>query len=138
MFFHGEEVFAAQVPNVWTTFGNVVFFPGGTAGKSMPFYVTGGIGSMSLQSRSTTTQFGYEVDTVGFEHFVAENFGGGVKIFRDGGAQLGLSRRLSLPDRERQRLRPRVLREREEPHGTSHLFRCLLHCETLTKGTFEL
>lgn len=83
VFFHGEEVFAAQVPNPWTYSGNVVFFPAGAAGKSMPFYVTGGIGLMSLQSRSTTTQFGYDVDTVGFENFVAGNIGGGVKIFRE-------------------------------------------------------
>lgn len=80
--FNRAPVFHVQMPNVWSYFGNVVFFPGGTAGKSVPFYITGGIGAVSLQSRPPTRQFGYDVDTVGWRTFIAENIGGGVKIFR--------------------------------------------------------
>jgi hypothetical protein len=80
--YKNEDVLHVQMPNVWTYFGNVVWFPGGAAGKRLPYYVTGGIGAVSLQSRQPTGQFGYDVDTVGFETFLAENIGGGVKIFR--------------------------------------------------------
>ena len=80
--FNRTQVLHVQMPNVWSYSGNVVFFPGGTTGKQVPVYVTGGIGALSLQSRTPTGQFGYDVDTVGFETFTAENIGGGVKIFR--------------------------------------------------------
>ena len=80
--FNRTQVLHVQMPNVWSYSGNVVFFPGGTTGKQLPVYVTGGIGALSLQSRTPTGQFGYDVDTVGFETFIAENIGGGVKIFR--------------------------------------------------------
>jgi hypothetical protein len=80
--FNRSEVLHVQMPNVWDYFANLVFFPGGSAGKRMPFYVTGGVGAVSLQSRQPTRQFGYDVDSVGFETFIAENIGGGVKIFR--------------------------------------------------------
>jgi hypothetical protein len=80
--FNNTTVFHLQVPNVWSYFGNVVVFPGGTARRRMPFYVTGGIGAVSLQSRGPTAPLGYDVDTVGFETFLAENIGAGVKLFR--------------------------------------------------------
>jgi opacity protein-like surface antigen len=80
--FHNAQVFHVQMPTVWSYFGNVVFFPGGATGKRLPFYVTGGIGAVTLQSREPTGQFGYDEDTVGSETFIAENIGGGVKIFR--------------------------------------------------------
>ncbi len=80
--FNRTQVLHVQMPNVWSYSGNVVFFPGGATGKQLPVYVTGGIGAISLQSRTPTGQFGYDVDTVGFETFIAENIGGGVKIFR--------------------------------------------------------
>jgi hypothetical protein len=48
--------------------------------------VTAGAGAFSLQSRQPTKQFGYDTATVGFETFLAENFGGGVKIFRGANA----------------------------------------------------
>ncbi|MGH9387368.1 MAG: hypothetical protein ACRD2N_24145 [Vicinamibacterales bacterium] len=89
VFFRRAEVFHVQMPNVWSYFGNVVFFPGGTADKSAPFYVTGGIGVVSLQSRLPTKQFGYDVDTVGFESFIAENIGGGLKVFRKAAPEWG-------------------------------------------------
>ena len=87
--FHNEQVFHSQMPNVWSYFGNLVYFPGGTAGKSMPFYITGGIGALSLHSRSQTTQFGYDEDTVGSQTFMAENLGVGVKIFRTAAPEWG-------------------------------------------------
>jgi len=80
--FNRAQVFHVQMPNVWSYGANLVFFPGGTADKSMPFYITAGIGTLSLQSRLPTKQFGYDRDTVGFQTFIAENIGAGVKIFR--------------------------------------------------------
>jgi hypothetical protein len=82
IFFERSEVFHTQMPNAWNFSGNVMFFPGGAAGKTVPFYITGGVGMVSLQSRPPTKPFGYDVDTVGFETFLAENIGGGVKVFR--------------------------------------------------------
>ena len=82
VFYKNAEVLHVQMPNVWTYFGNVVWFPNGASGRRLPYYVTGGVGALSLQSRQPTGQFGYDVDTVGFETFLAENIGGGVKIFR--------------------------------------------------------
>jgi hypothetical protein len=89
IFFRRAEVFSVQMPNVWSYFGNVAFFPGGTADKLMPFYVTGGVGLVSLQSRQPTKPFGYDVDTVGFQSFIAENVGGGFKVFRKAAPEWG-------------------------------------------------
>jgi hypothetical protein len=80
--FNRTQVLHVQMPNVWSYFGNVVLFPGGTAGRSVAFYAAGGVGAVSLQSREPTRQFGYDVDTVGWQTFIAENIGGGLKIFR--------------------------------------------------------
>ena len=80
--FNRTQVLHVQLPNVWSYFGNMVFFPGGAAGKQLPVYVTGGVGAISLQSRTPTGQFGYDADKMGFETFMAENIGGGLKIFR--------------------------------------------------------
>jgi hypothetical protein len=82
VFFNRAEVLHVQMPNVWSYTGNVVFFPGGTAGKQLPVYVTGGVGAVALHSRTPTGQFGYDPNTIGFETFMAENVGGGLKIFR--------------------------------------------------------
>jgi len=82
VFFNKTEVLHVQMPNVWSYSGNIVFFPGGAAGRRLPVYITGGVGAISLQSRSETRQFGYDVDTKGWQTFLAENIGGGVKIFR--------------------------------------------------------
>jgi hypothetical protein len=83
--FRNAEVLHVQMPNVWTYFGNVVFFPGG-ADRRVPFYVTGGVGAIALQSRQPTKPFGYDSDTFGFQTFIAENIGGGIKIFRGASA----------------------------------------------------
>jgi hypothetical protein len=80
--FNNAKLIHNQMPTVWSYSGNVVFFPGGTAGKQMPFYVTGGIGQVMLSPRVPTKVFGYDVDQVGTQSFMAENIGAGVKIFR--------------------------------------------------------
>ena len=82
VFFNKTEVLHVQMPNVWSYFGNAVWFPGGATGRAVPYYITAGVGAVSLQSRQPTKPFGYDVNTVGFETFLAENIGGGVKIFR--------------------------------------------------------
>ena len=58
--FNNAKVIHTQMPTVWSYSGNVLFFPGGTAGKRVPVYLTGGIGALSLRlacppSRSATT-----------------------------------------------------------------------------------
>jgi hypothetical protein len=82
VFFQNRKVIHNQMPGVWSYMGNVLFFPGGTTGKRVPYYVTGGFGAISLQPRVPTKLFGYDVDKIGWQTFVAENIGGGVKIFR--------------------------------------------------------
>ena len=44
--------------------------------------MTVGAGAVSLRSRQPTAQFGYDPSTVGFVTFIAENVGGGLKIFQ--------------------------------------------------------
>ena len=44
--------------------------------------MTGGIGAVALSPRVPTKVFGYDVDTVGTQTFIAENIGAGVKLFR--------------------------------------------------------
>jgi hypothetical protein len=82
--YHNTKVIHAQMPGVWSYTGNVLVFPGGTAGKRVPFYVTGGAGLISLQPRVPTAQFGYTSGTggVGWQRFSTENVGVGLKIFR--------------------------------------------------------
>lgn len=82
VFYHNAKVIHVQMPGVWSETGNVLFFPGGTTGKRVPVYVTAGAGMLSLQSRVPTKQFGYDVATVGWQTFTAENVGAGIKIFR--------------------------------------------------------
>ena len=113
-------------------FGNIVFFPGGTAGKRMPFYLTGGIGVVMLSPRVPTKVLGYDVDVVGTQSFISENIGGGIKIFRGGRcAQLGLPPRLPLPLREREQRRAGLLRQIEEPRRASHLRRNAVYLEEI-------
>jgi hypothetical protein len=80
--FRKAQMLHVQMPNVWDYFGNIVFFPSGATDRHLAAYVTGGAGLVSLQSRQPTKPFGYDTATLGFETFSAENFGGGVKIFR--------------------------------------------------------
>ena len=80
--FHNETVFHSQIPNVWSYTGNVLFFPGGAGGRRLPYYIAAGVGALSLQSRDLTGPLGYDQETVGFETFMTENIGGGVKILQ--------------------------------------------------------
>ena len=80
--FERQDIIHNQMPTVWSYSGNLVFFPGGASGKQMPFYVTGGIGNVLLSPRVPTKIFGYDVDTTGTQFFLAENIGGGIKLFR--------------------------------------------------------
>jgi hypothetical protein len=80
--FRNREITSIQMPGVWSYTGNVVFFPQGTAGRRVPFYITAGAGALSLQPRVPTTQFGYDVNLIGWQTFITENIGGGIKIFR--------------------------------------------------------
>jgi hypothetical protein len=80
--YKGKEVFHVQVPNTLQTSANLILYPGGTQGTLVP-YVTGGVGLLTLISRDSTKQFGL----TSAESFMAENVGGGVKIFRSGDAQ---------------------------------------------------
>ena len=82
VFYKNAKVIHVQMPGVWSQMGNVLVFPGGTKGKRVPFYVTGGAGMLQLQSRVPTKQFGYDVATVGWQSFMTENIGAGIKIFR--------------------------------------------------------
>ena len=80
--FNNAKLIHNQMPTVWSYSGNVLFFPGGTTGKRAPIYITGGIGAVALSPRVPTKIFGYDVDTVGTQTFIAENIGAGVKLFR--------------------------------------------------------
>jgi hypothetical protein len=80
--FNNAPLIHNQMPTVWSYSGNIVFFPGGTTGKQVPFYLTGGIGAVALSPRVPTKVFGYDVDQVGTQMFMAENIGGGIKLFR--------------------------------------------------------
>jgi len=86
VFFKNKKVIHSQMPGVWSYMGNVVVFPGGTTGKRVPYYLTGGAGMVSLQPRIPDAQFGYgtgsQCPCPGWQTFVAENIGGGIKIFR--------------------------------------------------------
>src|SRR5258708_7405572 len=61
--------------------GGGTFFTGGDGNTEVKFnvYAAGGV---QLQARGPTKQFGYDVDTVGWQSFMTENVGGGIKIFR--------------------------------------------------------
>jgi hypothetical protein len=54
VYFNNEKIIHNQMPTVWSYAGNLVFFPGGAAGRQTPFYVTGGIGQVLLSPRVPT------------------------------------------------------------------------------------
>jgi Outer membrane protein beta-barrel domain len=81
IYYQGTKRIHLQMPGVWSQTGNVVIFPGGTAGKRVPFYITGGAGMLELQPRVPTKELGYDVAN-GWQKFTSENFGAGIKVFR--------------------------------------------------------
>lgn len=80
--FRNAKLIHNQMPTVWSTSGNIVFFPGGTSGKRLPFYITGGVGTIMLSPRVPTKVFDYDIDKVGTQTFITENIGAGIKLFR--------------------------------------------------------
>ena len=76
VFFKNKKVIHSQMPGVWSYMANVVVFPGGTTGKRVPYYLTGGAGMLSLQPRIPDAQFGYGTGSLcpcpGWQTFVAK------------------------------------------------------------------
>lgn len=78
-----RTVHRIQMPHTLTTSGNVVIFPGGSD-RRVAGYVTGGVGMLTLYSRTAAAMvFGLK----NAESFFTTNAGGGVKIFRRGDAR---------------------------------------------------
>jgi hypothetical protein len=75
-----------QVPYSHNFNGNVMFFPRGTTGTRLPYYIAGGAGLMNLVSRQVTVKLGYDPDVNPSEGFTTANIGGGVKIPRGASA----------------------------------------------------
>jgi hypothetical protein len=83
--FRNGLVIGQQLPFSNNFMGGVLFFPKGATGR-LPYYVGGGVGRMSLQSRPTTSKIGYDQDVVSSESFMASRIGAGVKIPRGASA----------------------------------------------------
>ncbi len=80
--YRNREVHRIQMPHTLSTGGNVVIFPAGSA-RRVAGYVTGGVGTLTLYSRTASALvFGLTER----ESFFTTNVGGGVKIFRRGDA----------------------------------------------------
>lgn len=77
--YNNRVVRHVQVPGTVTFNGNVVVFPMGSD-RLIASYVAGGGGSVMLQNRVSTRQFGLTES----ESFFATNVGGGLKILRAG------------------------------------------------------
>jgi Outer membrane protein beta-barrel domain len=71
-----------QVPYTHSVTGNVMFFPRGTTGPRLPYYVTAGGGLLNLVSREVTVKLGYNPDLNASEGFTTANIGAGIKIPR--------------------------------------------------------
>jgi hypothetical protein len=84
--FRNGLVIGQQLPfsNAFT--GGLLYFPKGTTGTRLPFYIGGGIGLMSLVSRPTTTKIGYDPDVTSRQSFMLSRIGAGIKIPRGGAA----------------------------------------------------
>ena len=78
--YQNATVYRVQMPHTLQISGDAVFFPMGTVRRVAP-YVAGGVGAMTLYSRTAASRlFGLTDD----ENFMATNVGGGIKIFRRG------------------------------------------------------
>lgn len=75
-----------QTPFSHTFTGGVLFFPRGATGSRLPFYLSGGVGMMSLIARPTTKKLGYDPDSNGSEAFTVSRIGAGLKIPRGASA----------------------------------------------------
>jgi hypothetical protein len=75
-----------QTPFSHAFTGGVLFYPRGTTGSRLPFYLSGGVGSMSLIARPTTKKLGYDPDGNSSESFTVSRIGAGLKIPRGSSA----------------------------------------------------
>jgi opacity protein-like surface antigen len=84
--FRNGLVIGQQLPfsNAFT--GGLLYFPKGTTGTRLPFYIGGGFGLMSLVSRPTTTKIGYDPDVTSRQSFMLSRIGAGIKIPRGAAA----------------------------------------------------
>jgi outer membrane protein with beta-barrel domain len=80
--YHNRLVKYNFVPNLMAVSGNIVVFPGGSR-RQVSGYVTGGVGTQTLLSRTETRVFG----VTKAESFFSTNVGGGLKMFRGGDAR---------------------------------------------------
>ena len=71
-----------QTPFSHAFTGGLLFYPKGTTGTRLPFYVGGGVGLMSLVARPATKKIGYDPDGNGSESFMVSRVGVGMKIPR--------------------------------------------------------
>lgn len=84
--FRNGLLIGQQLPfsNAFT--GALLFFPKGSTGTRLPFYLSGGVGRMSFVSRPTTKKIGYDPDINGSESFMVSRIGAGMKIPRGASA----------------------------------------------------
>jgi len=75
-----------QTPFSHAFTGGLLFYPKGTTGTRLPFYIGGGVGMMSLVGRPTTKKIGYDPDGDGGASFTLSRIGAGVKIPRGASA----------------------------------------------------
>jgi hypothetical protein len=75
-----------QTPFSHAFTGALLFYPRGSTGTRLPFYVGGGMGMMALVARATTKKIGYDPDTNGSETFMISRVGAGIKIPRGAAA----------------------------------------------------
>jgi len=78
--YRNREVQRIQMPHTLSTGGNIVIFPAGSA-RRVAGYVTGGVGTLTLYSRTASSLVFGLTDN---QSFLTTNVGGGVKIFRRG------------------------------------------------------
>jgi hypothetical protein len=75
-----------QTPFAHTFTGGVLFYPRGTTGSRLPFYLSGGAGMMALSARPTTKKLGYDPEGNSSETFNVSRVGAGIKIPRGASA----------------------------------------------------
>ena len=75
-----------QTPFSHTFTGGVLFYPRGTTGSRLPFFLSGGVGMMALSARPTTKKIGYDPDINSSETFAVSRIGAGIKIPRGASA----------------------------------------------------
>jgi hypothetical protein len=80
--FRNGLLIGQQTPFSHAFTGALLYYPKGSTGTRLPFYVGGGVGMMSLAARPTTKKIGYDPDVNGSESFMISRVGVGMKIPR--------------------------------------------------------